>query len=287
VRFERLPPRTDVIERCYFSAGWGEPVYVRLYQPARGQVSGGVVLAAPVGRERLRFYREMASLARDLAAEGLVVLRFDYRGEGESAGCFSEATIRQRVDDTIIGAAELRRVGNVDTVMLVGVHVGASIAALAARGAAADSLVLCDPVTAPAAYVTMLMRACVVQQMQHFGRVVTTEPELRATLRAGGTTSIYGFEYGAELIAELERLDVSEALRAFEGPSLLVPFSTPGPETSRWAALLGAPGRCTVAHASGGFSWSTSRRWVPRLAAMNSAVLDWVSHSAARERPIA
>jgi hypothetical protein len=288
VRLDRLPPRTDIVERCYFSsAGWGDPVYLRLYQPAQGRATAGVVLAAPVGRERLRFYREMVTLARDLAAAGLAVLRFDYRGEGESAGHFRDSTVLQRVDDTVAAAAELRRAAAVDTVGLIGVHLGASIAALAARAAAADRLVLCDPVTAPAGYVTGLLRACLLQQMQHFGRHITSESQLRAALAAGGTASVYGFEYGGAFIAEVERMDVSAALETFGGPSLIVPFGPPGLETPRWAALLGGTPRSTLVPGTPGFSWSTCRRWVPRFDAMNDPVVEWVGTMAACERPVA
>lgn len=288
VRLDRLSPRTDVVERCYFSAaGWGEQVYLRLYQPAHAVATAGVVLAAPVGRERLRFYREMVTLARDLAGAGLAVLRFDYRGEGESGGRFRDSTVQQRIDDTVAAAAELRRAAGVETVTLLGAHLGASIAALSARAAGADGLVLCDPLAAPGAYVTALLRACLLQQVQHFGRHLTSDSRLRAALAEGGTASVYGFEYGGAFIAEIERLDVSPALETFAGRSLIVPFGPPAPETRRWAALLGGTPRCTLMPGAVGFSWSTCRRWIPRFDPMNDPVLDWAGTSAARERPVA
>jgi len=56
-----------------------------LHRPA-GPVAGGVVLVVGGPQYRVGSHRQFVLLARDLAAAGFAVLRFDYRGMGDSDG---------------------------------------------------------------------------------------------------------------------------------------------------------------------------------------------------------
>lgn len=100
--------------------------------PAGGRT--GVVLCNPFGYDALCTHRGWRKLAERLAAAGMPVLRFDYPGTGDAAGMEDDPG---RVEAWLgsIGAAvrHLRESTGVTRVALVGLRLGAMLAALAAE----------------------------------------------------------------------------------------------------------------------------------------------------------
>jgi hypothetical protein len=236
----------------------------------------GVLIVPPVGRERVRICHELTMLGRDLAAAGFPTLRLDYRGEGESGGDFRQSTVTSRVADTVAAAEELRRRTGARQIALVGLHLGAPIAAAAGRDARADRLILCDPVYDLRSYVKNLFRAVVIQQGQ-LGGTTTTEADLRAALSAGGVISVFGFPTAAPFIDELEAMDLDAPIANYPGKSAVLYFAntatvTP-PAVQQWSQRLGGASRCAVRAVPVHFSWTTRRRWTPRIVPLSAAIL--------------
>jgi pimeloyl-ACP methyl ester carboxylesterase len=89
----------------------------------------------------------MRQLARTLSARGWHVLRFDYYGTGDSAGDFAEANREQWLADVDTAVEELKDIGQLSRVALVGMRVGGALAAqVAERRRDVDRIVLWDPV---------------------------------------------------------------------------------------------------------------------------------------------
>jgi pimeloyl-ACP methyl ester carboxylesterase len=99
-------------------------------------------------------------MAARVSDAGFHVLRFDYHGAGDSAGDIEEACLEGWLDDTAAAVAEMREISGSPRVALVGLRLGATLAALAARrGGGVEALVLWDPVLEGAAYVRELRAA--------------------------------------------------------------------------------------------------------------------------------
>ncbi len=114
----------------------------------------GVVLCNPFGQEYLRAHRSLRRLAESLAEQGYAVLRFDYRGTGDSAGDMAGVTADDWVADIQLAVRELMDVAAVSRVSLVGLRLGALLAAQAARHIPAVSrLLLWDPIVSGHRYV--------------------------------------------------------------------------------------------------------------------------------------
>ncbi len=98
--------------------------------PAAAEPRGvGVVLCNPFGYEAMCTYRPYRVLAERLAAAGFHVLRFDYRGTGDSAGYpDSEQRVRAMMDDIHAAIDELKRRGGVSSIGLFGTRLGALLA---------------------------------------------------------------------------------------------------------------------------------------------------------------
>ena len=112
--------------------------------PGRGQ---GVVLCPPFGQEYLRTHRALLQLAERLAALGFDVMRFDYFGCGDSAGEDREGRLDVWLQNTEAAIEEAEALCGSPRVGLVGVRLGAALAAQAwARRDSPGPLVLWDPV---------------------------------------------------------------------------------------------------------------------------------------------
>jgi len=130
------------------------------YHPALAKHAApiGVVLCAPLGHEYMRTHRALRQLAAMLAKAGHHVLRFDYRGTGDSAGEAAVLRLADWITDTADAIEELQDMAGLRTTALVGLRAGALIAAAAAAGPARSvaQLVCWDPVTRGATYLDEL-----------------------------------------------------------------------------------------------------------------------------------
>ncbi|MEN0137139.1 MAG: alpha/beta hydrolase [Rhodococcus sp. (in: high G+C Gram-positive bacteria)] len=123
------------------------PLFGVVDLPADGRCRGAVVLCPPIGKEQVDSYRAMVYLAQQLRARGLLVLRFDYRGTGDSPGAQDDSDAVAGWLDSIRTAVEYVRNCGVTDIGLVGLRVGALLAAqVAATCAPLRAVTLWDPV---------------------------------------------------------------------------------------------------------------------------------------------
>ncbi|WP_207458938.1 alpha/beta hydrolase [Azospirillum sp. SYSU D00513] len=113
--------------------------------PASG--GRGVVLCGPHATEELILHRAWRDFAETLAASGLPTLRFDYHGMGDSAGGDEDpGRVRAWIDSVRAAVKRLRAETGVAEVTLVGLRLGATLAASAAAEiGGVDRLVLMAP----------------------------------------------------------------------------------------------------------------------------------------------
>jgi len=139
-------------ERLLWIPSGGKRMAGVLHLPAgRGRAPAVLMLHGFTGH-KVETHRLFVRTARQLAASGLIVLRFDFRGSGDSEGEFEEMTIRGEVEDALNALAFLREQRRVDTarVGLVGFSLGGCVAALSLpRAGEIKALVLWAPVSNP------------------------------------------------------------------------------------------------------------------------------------------
>lgn len=261
-----------------------EYIYTRVWLPAGAPRSTGVVIAPPVGHERLRCYRELVGLGRGLAEAGFPAIQLDYRGEGESSGDFAEADLGSRVADVAAAARELRGRAEVGELVLVGLRLGALIALMAARSLGAPRVVLCEPAHNPKSYATDLLRANMILQQQYGGRITETSPALRTALASGRTVSVYGFHLGRRLLEELEALETSPFIEGFAGRALVLHFARqerpPRRDLEEWTRrFIGAAAPVETACVVTDFGWSGKATWNSRLEPLNARITEWLAQS--------
>lgn len=98
-----------------------------------GKATRALVIVPPFGNEALCVHRSLRALAEAAAGAGLLALRFDLDGSGDSAGSNLDPDRLQHWLASIDDACNLARARGAEDVVLCGLRLGASLAALAAE----------------------------------------------------------------------------------------------------------------------------------------------------------
>ncbi len=166
----RAHPSPVSEETGYIPSGAGQLYGLLLESEAAIDEGKAVVLLAPLAGERKSSLKALVEVARALAAAGLIVLRIDYRGTGDSSGKSEDLSIESMVEDAVAAARHLRREYGCRGVSLAGLRLGGAVALLAAERAGAEALALVEPVVTGAAYVRELERQQSIRRMLTKGR---------------------------------------------------------------------------------------------------------------------
>ena len=133
---------------AFFFGASDRPLF-GVYEPPKGHdLRVGAVICNAVGPEYYQSHRACRALARRMSGSGAHVLRFDYLGTGDSGGEVHELRVADWLANVEQAIDELKDMTVLDSVAVVGLRAGASLAAAAAgRRDDVSRLVLWDPCT--------------------------------------------------------------------------------------------------------------------------------------------
>ncbi len=137
------------------------------------------VLCYPWGSEYVYAHRSMRQLATRLSMSGYHTLRFDYFGTGDSAGEASQTDLGCCEANVESAMEAVSDIAGASQVALIGLRVGANVAARAALRfpARVAALVLWDPIVSGDRYVSSL------KGMPHMGSADTSASPMLDDLR--------------------------------------------------------------------------------------------------------
>lgn len=198
----------------------------------RGEAKSSLVMCSPIFSEFLKNNRREVMLGRRLAAEGIAVQRFHYRGTGNSEGDPGDLTLDTMSADAASAAEHLRRLTGVERTATLGTLLGAFPAV-----AIADPdtpIVLWDPVLDGGRYFKDLVRTLVIVGMSQ-GRGVSSD-ELETEFSASGRLDIAGFSVPRSLhdSARAQKLQAP----AGTAPALVVQLGRKAEVSSATARLV-------------------------------------------------
>jgi alpha-beta hydrolase superfamily lysophospholipase len=183
-----------------------------------GQIPHGVavVLCAPLGREARCAYRPLYLFAEAIAAQGVPVLRYDHLGDGDSLPIGAEldqwplwvAGVEQ-------AAAFVRAHTGTDSLVLGGLRIGASLAAVAAHSVKPDGLMLLAPLASGRAWIRELRIAAAMAGLPP---------------SADGAIELDGLRLSPATLASLQGVDLKGLPPAAADTFLALP--TPDPRLS-------------------------------------------------------
>lgn len=197
----------------------------------------GLILCNPFGYEAISAHRTLRHFAAAAAAAGIPALRFDYDGTGDSAGNdLDPDRLRAWVDSMHQAAETLRRETGCERICLLGIRLGATLAALAASERAdVAGLIAIAPVVNAKAYIREL-RA--LQMATGAGAAAAGNKSEAATDEAMEVT---GFLISAATRSALTQLDLTKLEHA-PAPAVLILDRSDLPGAKRWARHLQACG---------------------------------------------
>lgn len=161
-----------------------------------------VLLCPPIGQEYVRSHWAMRQIALALAKAGFHCFRFDWFGVGDSAGDLRDATLHRWAQDAVTAATELRDSTGVSRLSVLGLRLGGTIAAMAAKRIKPAAIVLWDPVTDGPSYLGQLRslhESMVADSNRYWNRGLP---------RHRPATELVGFDLGADLVKDIETLRV-------------------------------------------------------------------------------
>ncbi len=222
---------------------WFGPEEARLFGvlhvPGDGVARAGVVICPPLGRQHLDTYRGLKLLAQHLCSRGFAVLRFDYRGTGDSTADQCRDSAVEGYLESIQTAVDYLRASGAQSVALIGLRVGALLAATAAASIEGlDGLILWDPATDGRRY---LREQQALYQMTVGGQDADELPP------EPGTVPLLGITLSTTAAAGLRALKMPAA--AGSTPALVL--IRPEHAEDRRLADLRAAGNCAVQEIAG------------------------------------
>ena len=209
----------------------------------------GIVLCPPVGQGYIRTHRAFLQLANRLSAAGYHVLRFDYSATGDSAGESASGHPRQWITDIGLAVQELRDTADMTHISLIGLRLGATLAAVYAAGAPEISrLLLWEPALNGRTYLAGLASA----QDQWLADLLYPPP---AEAVQPKSVEYGGFPYPETLHAGIEELDLF-ALRPPGHQEVLILQNQKEPTARPLADLwVGHTRSCLYRHLPGARIW--------------------------------
>lgn len=196
---QRFMQNSEVVERAWFQpAADGRQLFCVLHQPS-GVAELGVVVCSPVHAEMAKNYGREVFLARAAAERGIPVLRFHYRGAGNSSGGGERSdTITTMVEDATCAAAALRARCDMRRVAVVGTRVGALVAASLAAELPGSPLAVWEPVLTPKSYFRELYRATVISGLKSGTTLAGSVDGFLRQLRSQRVVDVLGYPISQE-----------------------------------------------------------------------------------------
>ena len=159
-----------------------------------------VLLVGPFASERHNSYLPWVRWARYLAANRIEVLRYDYRGVGESTGVFEEITIESWDEDVDLLASWFESRSPNIPLVLHGLEIGALLAARAFHNGTGSGLLLWSPPqNAHQALRSTLLRWVGLEHLFKPSEEVRPTAEYIRQLEQGAFVEVEGYQWSSRL----------------------------------------------------------------------------------------
>lgn len=177
-----------------------EPLFGVYHPPiTMGIRNSAILICPPLGREYIRTHWALRRLADQLAQAGSHVLRFDYFGNGDSAGESGEGSVERWQNNIRTAANELLELSSVRQISIVALRAGAALAATT-NELDTNNLVLWDPVITGHSY---------LDELQHMHQTKLETYNWIHSQRVEETPyELLGFPLPPTMRSSIEQLDI-------------------------------------------------------------------------------
>ncbi len=198
-------------ELFYWLENQGQRIASMMHIPEGDGPHPAVLMMHGFTGHRIESHFLFVKTARALMQAGFLVLRFDFRGSGESEGRFQDVTIPGEVSDGLAVLEWLSRHEAVDSnrIALLGLSMGGCVASLiAGQDQRVKALVLWSAVADPLGLFAMMEKN------------TPLPPPLGP--QPNGTVDLGGYLLGPEFIRTLAEAKPLDTLQHYTGPALII-----------------------------------------------------------------
>ncbi len=268
-------------ERRFFFQGDDE-LFGVIHYPEGTPRGTGIVMCAPFLDEYMETQGFLVNYARSLASFGYPVLRFDYRGCGESDGEWEDYSIPEYLSDIRCAMDYLSGETGVRTIGLFGVSLGATLALMTLeREDRAAFAVVCNPVMRGDVYVRDILRLHIAEQMLKYLQVRTGMLELLDTIRSGGKVYVLGYAITTRNHEAIGNVSLLRNMEAIRKPVALFAFrnmiARNGDLREMVEMLRRNVPQSMVREVDGPVFWKQGPRLVRRIPELFELAPEWIS----------
>lgn len=221
------------------------------------------VICAPIGHEYTRAHRSLRHLADRLALSGIPALRFDYHGIGDSpGGDLDPDRVPEWLASVKAAIEHARQWSGHRRVCLIGVRLGAALAALAAAQVRVELLVLWNPVVRGRPYVRELQAIAMSAE--------------RVACDIDGAVESAGFVMTAQTLAAVRDMDLTRLRPQVAQRVLVLERDDQAPDRALCDHLAAAGIACDRLAAPGWAGLMAEHQFTVVPDAALDAIVDWV-----------
>ncbi len=188
-----------------------------MLQAPRADSKRGVIFCNALGYDGLIVYRALRDLANDAVEQGNWALRFDYEGEGDSAGGSWESDRFEAWIESIDDAVAVLRTRGVTDIRLVGFRTGASLAYVyATTHPGISGVAMWWPCVSGSSYVREL------RALSRLSNAARPVQRVKADRFPEDSLEVCGFEFTAGTLGEIGGLDLVARPAPVSVPSVLL-----------------------------------------------------------------
>jgi Serine aminopeptidase, S33 len=178
-----------------------------------------VLLIGPFASERHFSYRPWVRWARYLAARRIEVLRYDYRGVGESTGTFEEMSFENWSEDVRLLAEWVASWSPDVPLVIHGLEIGAILAGKCFYEGTGNALLLWSPPAgANQALRSSLLHWAGLGQLNEAPENRRTASEFIARLEQGSLIEVQGYQWSSRLWRDSFDFDLPVGMRGGDSP---------------------------------------------------------------------
>jgi len=250
----------------FFFENQNEHIFAAWHQAEKTPQKGSLLFLSAFAEEKNNSRRIEYCLARSLSQEGYSVLRFDYRGTGDSAGDFEQYAVTDEISDIRAAWEKLLALAPGQKAGLLGLRWGANEAFMVCEDLRPDFVVAIAPIYDVRKYLRDCVRKNIAAQLGLYGEIVKNSQQLIEDLENGQLISFDGF-----MISQARYIQMLQSkLRTPSTPVLMIDnkqtkeqLQSAFPKTENKTIDLPA-------------FWAEKNRYFSEITCLHEAVLQWL-----------